>query len=121
EELHLHLLELARPEDEVAGRDLVAESLADLCNAERNALAAGVEDVQEVDVAALRSLRAQVDDRRVFLDWPHERLEHEVEAAGLREVALGPFTRTDGRLERAARLLHLVRAIPRLALAAVDE
>src|SRR5690606_30805334 len=30
EELHLHLLELARPEDEVARRDLVAERLADL-------------------------------------------------------------------------------------------
>src|SRR5690606_31047883 len=56
-----------------------------------------------------------------LLDRPHERLEHEVEAAGLREVALWPFTRTDGRLERAARLFHLVRAEPRLALAAVDE
>ena len=30
EELHLHLLELACPEDEVAGRDLVAEGLTDL-------------------------------------------------------------------------------------------
>ena len=38
EELHLHLLELARPEDEVARRDLVAERLADLRDAERNLL-----------------------------------------------------------------------------------
>src|SRR5690606_18207631 len=30
EELHLHLLELARTEDEVSRRDLVAERLADL-------------------------------------------------------------------------------------------
>ena len=35
EELDLHLLELPRAEDEVAGRDLVAERLADLGDAER--------------------------------------------------------------------------------------
>ena len=39
EELHLHLLELARAEDEVAGGDLVAEGLADLGDAERRLLA----------------------------------------------------------------------------------
>jgi hypothetical protein len=39
EELHLHLLELAGPEDEVAGRDLVAERLPDLGDAERDLLA----------------------------------------------------------------------------------
>src|SRR5690606_16595723 len=39
EELHLHLLELAGPEDEVARRDLVAERLADLADAERDLLA----------------------------------------------------------------------------------
>src|SRR3989442_8980098 len=46
EELHLHLLELARPEREVAGRDLVAERLADLRDAERDLLAGGLEHVQ---------------------------------------------------------------------------
>src|SRR5690606_21775383 len=35
EELHLHLLELPRAEDEVARRDLVAEGLADLADAVR--------------------------------------------------------------------------------------
>ena len=39
EELHLHLLELARAEDEVARRDLVAKRLADLGDAERRLLA----------------------------------------------------------------------------------
>src|SRR3712207_377783 len=38
EELHLHLLELAGAEDEVARRDLVAEGLADLADAERRLL-----------------------------------------------------------------------------------
>jgi hypothetical protein len=39
EELHLHLLELAGAEDEVARGDLVAEALADLGDAERRLLA----------------------------------------------------------------------------------
>ena len=39
EELHLHLLELTGTEDEVARRDLVAERLADLRDAERRLLA----------------------------------------------------------------------------------
>src|SRR5207247_276309 len=39
EVLHLHLFELARAEDEVPGRDLVAESLADLRDAEGDPLA----------------------------------------------------------------------------------
>src|SRR5690606_34288566 len=41
EELHLHLLELAGAEDEVAGGDLVAERLADLGDPEGNLLARG--------------------------------------------------------------------------------
>jgi len=35
EELHLHLLELACPKDEVAGRDLVSKAPAELRDAER--------------------------------------------------------------------------------------
>src|ERR1700687_904936 len=35
EELHLHLLEFAGAEDEVAGGDLVAKALADLADTER--------------------------------------------------------------------------------------
>ena len=35
EELHLHLLELAHPEDELPRNDFVAEGLADLSDAER--------------------------------------------------------------------------------------
>src|SRR5206468_5590776 len=42
EVLHLHLLELARAEDEVPRRDLVAEGLADLGDAERELLPAGL-------------------------------------------------------------------------------
>ena len=87
EVLHLHLLELAHPEDEVARRDLVAERLADLGDPERQLLARRLLDVLEVDVRALRGLRAQVDDRGVLLDRAHERLEHQVEPARRRERA----------------------------------
>ena len=87
EVLHLHLLELAHPEDEVARADLVAERLADLGDPERQLLARGLLDVLEVDVRALGRLGTQVDDRGVLLDRAHERLEHEVEAARRRQRA----------------------------------
>ena len=45
------------------GRDLVAERLADLRDAERQLLARELEDVLEVDEDPLRRLRAQVDRR----------------------------------------------------------
>src|SRR5436190_2292273 len=60
EELHLHLLELAGAEDEVAGDDLVAERLADLRDSERRLDARELEHVLEVDEDPLRRLGAQV-------------------------------------------------------------
>ena len=97
EVLHLHLLELAHPEDEVAGRDLVAKALADLGDAEGQLLARRLLDVLEVDVAALRGLGAQVDDGCVLLDRAHEGLEHQVEATRRTER-----TAVDGALEAEA-------------------
>ena len=99
EVLHLHLLELAHPEDEVARADLVAERLADLGDPERQLLARRLQDVLEVDVRALGRLGAQVDDGGVVLDRAHERLEHEVEAA--RRARAG--RRRRGSAGRAAR------------------
>ena len=87
EVLHLHLLELARAEDEVAGRDLVAKRLADLGDAERRLLARELEDVLEVDEDPLRRLGAQVGLRARVLDRADVRLEHQVELARLGEVA----------------------------------
>src|SRR5829696_6963242 len=63
EVLHLHLLELARAEDEVAGRDLVAERLADLRDAEGNLPPQRRLHVQEVDEDALRRLGPEVSQR----------------------------------------------------------
>ena len=85
EELHLHLLELAGAEDEVAGCYLVAERLADLGDAERQFRAHGGEHVAEVDEDALRGLGTQPDLVRRVLDRADERLEHEVEHARVGE------------------------------------
>src|SRR5215213_7873532 len=60
EELHLHLLELTRTEDEVARRDLVAEALAGLSNSERRLAARRGHHVREVDENALRGFRPQI-------------------------------------------------------------
>ena len=115
EELHLHLFELARSEDEVAGRDLVAERLADLGDAERRLLARRRLHVQEVDEDALRRLGPEVRDRGVVLDGPDVGLEHQVEVAGLGERVLGPAVRA------RARRRQVVGPEALLAVAAIHE
>src|SRR4051812_16243446 len=92
EELHLHLLELERPEDEIARRDLVAEGLADLRDSERRLLAAEAEDVLEVDEDALRGLGPEVRPVRFVLHRADEGLEHQVEPARLGELAAADGT-----------------------------
>ncbi len=89
EELHLHLLELAGAEDEVARRDLVAEALADLGDAERRLLPAAGHHVREVQEDALRGLRAQVVQPGLVLDHAQERLEQAGELARLGPRAAG--------------------------------
>ena len=115
EELHLHLLELAGAEDPVLRRDLVAERLADLGDAERRPLARRVEDVGEVDEHALRRLRAQVGDGRRVLDRAGLGLEHQVELAGLGERAVLAAARA------RVGVVELVEAEAVLAVGAVDE
>src|SRR3954454_767770 len=87
EELHLHLLELERPEDEIARRDLVAKGLADLRDSEGRLLAGEAEDVLEVDEDALRGLGPEVRPVRFVLHRADEGLEHQVEPARLGELA----------------------------------
>ena len=88
EELELHLLELADAEDEVARRDLVAEALADLADAERDLAARGALDILEVDENALRGLGAQIHLGGRVLGHALVGLEHEVELADIGKVAL---------------------------------
>ncbi|GAA2772815.1 hypothetical protein GCM10020219_048590 [Nonomuraea dietziae] len=88
EELHLHLLELAGAEDEVARRDLVAEGLADLADAERDLLARRLLHVGVVDEDALRRLGTQVGQARLVLDRAEVGLQQAAELARLGEGAL---------------------------------
>jgi hypothetical protein len=90
EELHLHLLELAGAEDEVARRDLVAERLALLADAERDLLPAGGEHVLVVDEDALGGLRAQEREAALVLDRADVGAQHAVEVARLGELAPDP-------------------------------
>merc|ERR1740121_54492 len=130
EELDLHLLELARTENEIARRDLVAKSLSNLRDTEWRLYAAGGDNVAEVGEDALRRLRPEVSDGRGVGHRADVGLEHQVELAWRRERAgVTRFWRGDevlllrGRLrevlerrkrERALRfgfLLHLERAL----------
>src|SRR3954462_13111218 len=122
EVLHLHLLELARAEDEVSGRDLVAKRLADLRDAERRLLARERHDVAEVDEDALRGLRAQVGRRALLLHGADRRLEHQIEIARLGEVAHAlDRPRLLRRLLPARRLVEVVGPEAQLAGPAVDQ
>ena len=130
EELHLHLLELAGAEDEVARRDLVAEALADLRDAERRLAPRRVQHVEEVDEDALRGLRPQVVHVVLRLDRAEERLQHHVEVTRLGPLAAGAAVRArdvgQPVLRRLAvlglvRLFELVGAVPLVAVQALDE
>src|ERR1700677_1691968 len=115
EELHLHLLELAGPEDEVARGDLVAERLADLPDAERDLLPRGLQHVLEVDEDALGGLRAQVGEPGLVLDRAQVRTQQPVEHARLGE----------GAAVAAVRARDVLKAVRRrvvvLLLVGVDE
>src|SRR5205085_2780295 len=121
EVLHLHLFEFPCPEDEVARRDLVAEALADLRNAEGRLLAGELEVVLEVEEDALGGLRAQIHGRSLLLDRPDRGLEHEVELARLGQVAFRRLAWVLRRLAPALELIEVVGAEAQLARAAVDE
>ncbi len=84
EELHLHLLEFARAKREIAGSDFVAETLADLGNAKGDLHTRAVDDVLEVHEHALGRFGTQKRDALFTTQGPDDRLEHQVEFAGLR-------------------------------------
>src|ERR1043165_8154929 len=83
EELDLHLLELARAEREVARRNLVAEALADLGDAEGNTHTATVHDVLEVGEDTLGGFGTQEGGAFLAAERTDEGLEHQVEFARL--------------------------------------
>ncbi len=121
EVLHLHLLELARAEDEVAGGDLVAEGLADLGDPEGRLLARELQHVLEVDEDPLRGLGAQVGGRARLLDGADRGLEHQVEVARLGQVALLGLAGMLGGFAPALQVPEVVGAEALPAGAAVHQ
>src|SRR5438132_5876341 len=125
EVLHLHLLELARPKDEVAGRDLVAKGLADLGDPKRQLPPRRLLDVLEVHEDRLRRLRPEPRDGRGVLDRTDERLEHEVELTRIRELALAAVRAGHAgevellRAPRGRELLSLGQVVEPKTLAAL--
>src|SRR5437762_7400976 len=91
EELHLHLLELARAKYEIARSDLVAESLADLRDAERNLLPRRLLDVEKIHVDALRRLRPQIDRKSTRLNSSHRCISYAVFCLKKKKVSLLPL------------------------------
>ena len=136
EELHLHLFELAGAEDEVAGGDLVAETLADLADAERRLLARTGDHIGEVDEDALSGLGPQIMHALLALDRTEVGLEHHVEFARLGPLTLCAAVGADdvghrhrfgirnalfGALLLEVRLLHVVLPVAPMALQTFDE
>src|SRR5438067_933067 len=130
EVLHLHLLELARSEDEVARGDLVAERLADLRDPERELLSRRLLDVLEVDEDRLRRFRPEPRDRRGVLDRSDEGLEHQIELPRVRKLALAAVrTGHAGEVELLGAprgrelfaLREIVEPEPLAAVAALDQ
>ena len=93
EELHLHLLEFAGTEDEVAWRDLVTEGLAHVGDAERRLLAGGGHHVLEVHEDALRGFRTQIVQGVLVLDRAEVGAQHHVEVARFGPLAAGSAIR----------------------------
>src|SRR3989441_2417728 len=143
EVLDLHLLELARAEDEVAGRDLVPEGPPGLGDAERQFEPHRLQDVVEVDEHRLGGLGTEVRERGLVLDGTHECLEHQIELAGCGQLALAALraqrpalsamaTGLAGRYRELVALgggtvvdprdgVHMVGAKPSLAFPTVDH
>jgi hypothetical protein len=89
---YLHLLEFAHAEDEVACGYLVPEGFTHLGDSEGKLLSSGVKHILEVDEYTLRRLGTQVGYRCLILHRAYEGLEHEVEHAGLSELAAASRT-----------------------------
>ena len=112
-----HLLELARAEDVITRVDFVAESFADLGDAEGEFFARGFEDVLELHEHSLRRFGAEVDEVFVGFQRSGIALEHEVESARFGQIA-SPAGRA---IRNAVLLRKLVCAVAGLAGFAVDH
>ena len=119
-ELHLHLLELTRAKNEVAGSNLVAKCLADLRDAKGHFLTHRLLHVEKVHENTLRRFRSQIHHRRALFKRAHERLEHQVEVPRLGELTGVVLPRLLAGFLQAPCVLKFVSAEAPFARFAVD-
>ncbi|MPM89197.1 hypothetical protein SDC9_136305 [bioreactor metagenome] len=135
EEFQLHLLKFTSPENEVSGRDLIAEGLSDLADAKGHLLAAGPGNVLEVDEDALSRFGSEVHRLGGLVGHSDKGLEHQVKLANIGKVgaaAVGAHNVVLADVRRhlfkahavgvAARIFNqLVGAVAGLAVFAVHQ
>ena len=92
EEFKLHLLKFTYAEDEVARGDFVSEGFAHLSHAERDFAAGGALYILKVNEYALRGLRAEINLGLTVLGYALVGLEHHIEFAYRRKIALAAGT-----------------------------
>src|SRR5437763_5196057 len=116
-ELQVPLLEFTLAEQEIPRRDLVAEGLPNLTDAERYLHTRGLQDVVIVQVNVLASLAAQVRLHSFTLNHADVRLHHQVE-----DARFGEFPTAYGALVLLKILRwQVVNAETALAVLAIDE
>jgi hypothetical protein len=129
EELHLHLLELAGPEDEVAGVISLRNDLPTWPMPNGGFLRVTWTTLAKLHEDALRGLRPEVVQPGLVLDDPEVGLEHHVEVTRLGPLAAGAAVRA-GDLLRAAGgsalaglelLLQMIGAEPPVAGQALGQ
>src|SRR5262249_16692726 len=107
-ELNFHLLKLATAKNVVSRIDLVAESLANLRDAEGQLKAITVADVLEVSKYALRRFWAKVGNCGSVFERADKRLEHKIENARRGQLAFLVLSRRLTRLQRASHSGKLI-------------
>src|SRR6185295_7174573 len=89
EVFHLHLFELARAKDEVAGCDFVAKALSNLSDTKWELSPRSRQDIEKVYEDSLCGLRPQVGQRRgivLFRRSTDRGAKHQIESAWLCQV-----------------------------------
>ena len=105
-ELQFHLLKLAGAENEVPGRDLIAERLADLGNPKRRLLTRRSHDIVEVDKDSLRGFRSQVVQALFIVDGTKIGLEEAGKRPRLRPLTPHATVRACDLSHRHFVLVH---------------
>src|SRR5574344_43768 len=94
EELHLHLLKLPHPEDELASHNLIPESLSYLSNSKRNLHTPSLLNIQILNEDTLSSFRTKINLIRILTSIANLSAEHQIKLTNISPI-LGPGNRVN--------------------------